>query len=72
MGGTENRGYILKFMADGYASFVSRVFGPDEGDVELNVTLRRAVIATVTAYNPNGQPATDADVGLVSPGARRG
>ena len=70
VGGTENRGYILKFMADGYAPYVSRVIGPDEGDVELNVTLRRAATTTVTVYNPNGRPAADADIGLVFPGSR--
>ena len=70
MGGTENRGYILKFIADGYAPILTRVIGPDEGDVELNVTLRRGATAAVTVYNPDGRPATDADVGLVFPGAK--
>jgi hypothetical protein len=70
MSGTENRGYILKFIADGYAPFVSRVIGPDEGNVELNVTLSRAVSTTVTVNQPDGQPAANADVGLVFPGAR--
>jgi RNA polymerase sigma factor (sigma-70 family) len=70
MGGTENRGYMLKFMADGYAPFVSRVIGPDEGDVELNVVLHRAIATRVTVRKPDGQPAGYADVGLVSPGAR--
>jgi RNA polymerase sigma factor (sigma-70 family) len=70
IGGTPNPGYILKFIADGYAPFISRVIGPDEGDVELNVNLHRAAVTTVTVYNPNGQLATDADIGLVSPGAR--
>lgn len=68
--GTPNPGYILKFIADGYAPFISRVIGPDEGDVELNVNLHRATVTTVTVYNPNGKLATDADIGLVSPGAR--
>ena len=39
---TVNRGYILKFVADGYAPFISRVIDPDEGDVQLNVGLRQA------------------------------
>ena len=67
--GTENRGYILKFIADGYAPFISRVIGPDEGDVELNVTLHRAATTSVTVYDPDGKPAADADIALVSPHA---
>ena len=70
MGGAENRGYVLKFQADGYAPFVSRVIGPDEGNVQLDVVLHRAVATVVTVRKPDGQPASDADVGLVSPGAR--
>jgi hypothetical protein len=69
VGGTENRGYILKFMADGYAPFISRVIGPNEGNVQLNVVLHRAVATVVTVNKPDGQPANNADVGLVFPGA---
>ena len=69
LGGTKNPGYILKFMADGYAPFVSRVIGADEGDVQLNVNLHRAAATLVTVNKPDGQPAGNADVGLVSPGA---
>ncbi len=29
LGGTKNPGYMLKFIADGYAPFVSRAIGPD-------------------------------------------
>jgi RNA polymerase sigma factor (sigma-70 family) len=70
IGGAENRGYILKFQADGYAPFISRVIGPDEGNVQLDVVLHRAVAAVVKVNQPDGQPASNADVGLVFPGAR--
>ena len=70
VGGTENRGYILKFQADGYAPYISRVIRPDEGDVKLDVVLHRAVAVMVKVNQPNGQLANNADVGLVSPGAR--
>ncbi|MEJ0088864.1 MAG: sigma-70 family RNA polymerase sigma factor [Limisphaerales bacterium] len=70
VGGTKNPGYILKFIADGYAPFISRMIASDEGDVELNVTLHRAVATTVTIRNPDGLPASDADIGLVFPGAK--
>ncbi|MGA2281739.1 MAG: sigma-70 family RNA polymerase sigma factor [Verrucomicrobiota bacterium] len=66
---TEIRGCMLKFMADGYAPFISRAIGPDEGDVQLDVVLHRAAATVVTVNKPDGQPASDADVGLVSPGA---
>jgi RNA polymerase sigma factor (sigma-70 family) len=69
IGGMENPGYILKYMAEGYAPFVSRVIGADERDVQLDVTLRRATGRIVTIYGPDNQPAAGADVGLVFPGA---
>ncbi len=70
IGGTKNPGYFLKFMADGYAPFVSRVIGPDEGEIKLDVSLTPAKATIVTVYQSNGQPAGGADIGLVSPGAR--
>ncbi|MEI6074500.1 MAG: sigma-70 family RNA polymerase sigma factor [Verrucomicrobiota bacterium] len=70
VGRTPNPGYFLKFMADGYQPFVSRLIAADEGDVEFNVTLRRAQTISVVVYAPDGRPAGAADVGLVSPGAK--
>ncbi len=67
--GTANSGNVLKFIADGYEPFVTRVIGGNEGDVELNVSLRRGQAITVTVYKPNGQPAALTDVGLAYPGA---
>lgn len=65
-----NPGFILKFIADGYSPFISRVIREDEGDVRLNVSLDRAATTVVTVYDPDGRPAANADVGLVSPGVR--
>jgi hypothetical protein len=62
--------FVLKFIADGYAPFISRVISANEGNVELNVTKKRANAITVTVYKPDGQPATLADIGLVYLGAR--
>ena len=70
IGGSSNPGYVLKFIAEGYTPFVSRVIGANEGDVEMNVTLRRTMTATVTVSKPDGQPAALADVGLAALGAR--
>ena len=68
--GTANRGYVLKFEAEGYAPFVSRVIREDEGETRVDVVLRKAVTGVIRVLLPDGRPAKDADVGLVSVGAR--
>ena len=68
--GTANRGYVLKFEAEGYAPFISRVIAADEGEVTLEVKLKAASVTTVTVLQPDGALAIGADVGFVSPGAR--
>jgi len=60
----------LKFDAEGYAPSVRRVVRSDEGEVQFDVALRPAASVTVTVLLPDGNPAVNADVGLVSPGAR--
>jgi hypothetical protein len=66
----DSEGYILKFMADNHTPYISRVIRPEEGDVELNVSLQPAASVTVAVVNPDGQPTVAADVGLVSPGTK--
>ena len=68
--GTTNLGYVVKFEADGYAPFTSRVIHPDEGEAQLDVQLHVAGAVNVAVLLPDGRPAAGADVGLVSPGAR--
>ncbi len=63
------RGYVFRIEADGYAPFVSRTIAADEGDVELDVTMRPISSVLVTLYDPDGQLAGDTDVGLVPHGA---
>ena len=63
-----NPGYVLKFEAEGYAPFVSRVFKEDEGEVKLDVTLEPAADLVVTVLGPDGQPAANVDVALIGPG----
>ena len=65
-----NPSYILKFEADGYAPYTSRVIHPDEGEVQLDVQLVAATAITVTVLSPDGRAVAGADVGLISPGAR--
>ena len=61
-------GFLLKFEAEGYAPVLSRVIQADEREVRLDVSLVPAPTIQVTVLNPNGRPATDAEVGLVRPG----
>ncbi len=67
--GTPNQGYFLKFIAEGYRPFVSRMIGANEGEVELNVKLHAAQAASIAIVAPNGRTAAFADVGMVAPGA---
>jgi RNA polymerase sigma factor (sigma-70 family) len=58
----------FKFEADGYAPFVTRLVGPDEGEVSFDIVLYPAVSTTITVLLPDGQPATNASIGLDIPG----
>ncbi len=62
-----NPGFIFKFEADGYASFVTRAFTGHEGETQLDVALRPAAPIIMTALLANGRPAAQADVGLAQP-----
>jgi len=70
LGRAENPSYVLKFMAEGYAPYVSRMIDAGEGDVTLNVALHRAAATKVRVLNPDGRVAAFADIGLASSGAR--
>jgi RNA polymerase sigma factor (sigma-70 family) len=61
----ENKGYLLRFEADGYEPFVSRLIAPDEGYAELEVNLHPASIRSLAVLNPDGTPATWTDVGFL-------
>jgi RNA polymerase sigma factor (sigma-70 family) len=67
---TPQRGFVFKFEADGYSSFVTRTVEAGESEVQFDVTLRTVTTNTVTVLLPDGGPATGAEIGLVSPGAR--
>lgn len=67
---TTSNGWCLRFTADGYAPFPSRVIQPDETEVQLDVRLRRAKAVPVTVYNADGQLAIGVDVGLVHSNSR--
>lgn len=67
--GQEKAGYLLKFEADGYASYVTGVIPEDAGKVSLNVVMRKAPSQWVLVRLPDGSPAKGMEVGLVSPGA---
>jgi hypothetical protein len=60
-----NSGFLLKFVADGYAPFVSRFIAPGESSVQLDIALQPARSRTITVVNPDGHLAAWADVGLL-------
>ena len=64
-----NPGFVFKFEADGYAPFITRAFSGGEGEVQLDAALRAAASIGITGLLPDGQPAVNADVGLVSLGS---
>jgi uncharacterized GH25 family protein len=68
MGLPANPGYMLRFEAEGYAPNLSRVINADEGQVRLEVKLSQASDVDVKVLRPNGQPASNADVGLIASG----
>src|ERR1051326_1616904 len=61
----EKQGYLIRFEADGYEPFVSRLIAPDEGYAELKVDLRPASTRSLAVLNPDGTPAAWTDVGLL-------
>ena len=69
IGGTTNRGYLFRFGAEGYAPQVTRLYQPDEGAVQLDMQLRKAVETVVTLYSPDGSVAVNAQVALLASGA---
>lgn len=70
IGGIENPGYIFKFEAEGYSPQITRVVAPDEGEVRIDVSLRRSEEREITLSTPDGRPAARAEVALLGPGAR--
>src|SRR6185436_9690380 len=58
-----NSGFLLKFVADGYAPFVSRFIAPSESLVQLDIALQPALSRKITVVNPDGHLAVWADVG---------
>ena len=58
----------FKFEAEGYTPVVSRELQPDADEVHLDIKMQPAVSTTVTVLLPDGAPATNADIGLVTPG----
>lgn len=70
IGATADPAFVFKFEADGYAPFISRVVKAAEVEVRFDVALRPALATQVTVLLPDGRPASGADVGLVSQGAR--
>jgi RNA polymerase sigma factor (sigma-70 family) len=56
--------YIFKIEASGYVPFVSKVVNASEGEVRLDVVLKRSAAIRLTLLTPTGYPAGGAQVGL--------
>jgi len=59
--GMPNPGYGLKFMAEGYAPYVSRAIKPEEQEVTLEVELQPTAGSVVTVVSADGRPVSGAD-----------
>lgn len=68
IGGTENPGYVFRFEAKGYAPQTTRSYKADEGEIRMEIRMRKAAETLIAVYTPDGQPAIDAHVGLMAPG----
>lgn len=68
IGGSANQGHIFRFEADGHKPFVTRVYQPDEGEVQIDVELEPAEDIAAIAYTVDGKPAPAAQIAFVSPG----
>lgn len=69
LGGVKEPAFVFKFEAEGYAPFVTRVVRADEGEAQFDVRLRTGAATAMTVLLPDGRPAVNADIGLVSPSA---
>jgi RNA polymerase sigma factor (sigma-70 family) len=58
----------FKFEAEGYVPFVTREVQADAGEAQLDIKMQAAAAITVTLLQPEGAPATNADIGFVAPG----
>jgi len=65
-----NPGYVFKFEAEGYAPSISRTIALDEGEVQLTVKLQPGQNTAITVLMPDGRPAANAQMGLVSAGVQ--
>jgi len=57
--------YVLKFEAEGYQSFTTRIIAADEGEAKFDVRLNHAQSKYLTVLRPDRQPAVLVNVSLV-------
>jgi len=63
---------MVRIEAEGYEPFISRPIRYDEGEVTLDVSLKRSETIEVTVVDAAGRPAPRALIGLITPGTRIG
>lgn len=70
-GGTgKRRALMFRFEAEGYAPIVTRVVGPDESEVQLDIVMQATASTVVTVVLPDGRSATNAGIGVLIPGTQ--
>ncbi|MBN2843624.1 MAG: carboxypeptidase regulatory-like domain-containing protein, partial [Sedimentisphaerales bacterium] len=57
-------GFKLQAVADGYLPQESRIFKPDEGQIEINFTLEKGSGPSGKVLNPDGSPAVGATLAI--------
>lgn len=66
----KRRALVFRFEAEGYAPIVTRVVGPDESEVQLDIAMQATASTAVTVVLPDGRFATNADIGILIPGTQ--
>jgi hypothetical protein len=66
--GLPNPGYILRFNAEGYSPFITRVIQPDEGEVAFDILLESGEDRIIQTLLPNDEPAVHADIKFIRDG----
>ena len=68
VGGQANPAFVFRFEAEGHATFVTRAYQSEEGEVQLEIKLQPANDIRAIAYTADGKVAPNVQVGLMFPG----
>lgn len=68
--GVPNPAYVLRIEAEDYAPTITRSYQPNEGDVAIDVAMRRSPAVRVAVRLPDGSPAGGAEVARLTADSR--